>query len=184
MSEPTAAQLDYIESLTRRAGASLSEVKAQLQLDEPITVEGASKIIDALKDRLGIVGSETRPPKRGQGRAEDSGRLGATELRAIAEGRRPAPTDLAVDESWILFRLAKLIDLELAIGEPARWAGANQGEQIRVEHLEAYFGSVEAVATAFGVSVGTVRSGWGGVLPPNRVFEAVVKTRGYVQAPH
>lgn len=192
---PTSAQKDYLELLCRKLRTSLEEAIADAGLDEPLDIGGASKLIDRLKEQLdGQQEGEGKQPDQHAGvirtgregltaSGPSPATLNATELRLIAKGEMAERPGMSEDENWILYRLAKLTDLEQAIGEPVEWVGANVGEAIRVDHLVEYFGSIEAVATAFKVSVGTVRSGWGGVLPANRVHEAAWMTRGYVRPP-
>jgi len=89
--------------------------------------------------------------------------------------------DLDEDAAWCLQRLAKLRELERVLGTPAQWGGVNQRGPILMAHLTEYFGSLEAVASAFGVSVPTARA-WGAELPAARAWEAQVKTRNHVCA--
>lgn len=191
MAAATQAQLDYIQLLLRK----LPKGKGAPTVPPDLDIDGASALIDTLKARVAKTEQATTattapaatatapapavpaaPPATGAA-------LTAAQLQDISVGAMPAPESMSDAEHWILYRLAKLTDLELALGEPVSWAGANGGGPILVEHLVAYFGSVEAVATAFKVAVGTVRSGWSGIVPANRAHEAAWLTRGYVQPP-
>jgi len=192
---PTTKQLEFIGLLCRKLRTTQDEAIAAAGVKSPLDIAAASQLIDHLKDELdaqeagegdGAQSQRTASSTvqgAGASKAEKGRPLNATELRLISRGEMPERTVMSEDENWILYRLAKLTDLEQAIGEPVQWAGANYGEPIRVDHLVEYFGTVEAVATAFKVSVGTVRNGWGGVLPANRVHEAAWLTRGYVTPP-
>ncbi len=176
----TDAQRQYIHVLCGKAEVSVADAAKRAGVAEPLTIDSASKIIDALKQLLDA------KSEGGEGQGEEDvagGTRGASALRNIHEGVLPTPGDLNEAEAWVLHRLAKLTHIEQVIGQPVRWDGANAGGPILVEHLLACFGTVEAVATAFRVSVGTVRSGWGGVVPANRSHEAAWLTRGYVQPP-
>lgn len=192
---PTTKQLEFIELLCRKLRLSQDEAIAAAGVQPPLDIAAASQLIDHLKDKLDsqeegeggapeVRRNKTPPASARSGASGTSAApLNATELRLISRGEMPERSSMTDDENWILYRLAKLTDLEQAIGEPVAWLGANQGAPIRLEHLVEYFGSIEAVATAFKVSVGTVRNGWGGVLPANRVHEAAWLTRGYVTPP-
>ena len=176
----TDAQLQYIQSLCAKAELSSTDAAKRAGVAEPLSIDGASKVIDMLKQLL-----DPQPTGR-EGQGGDgvvSHTRSANALRNIHQGVLPTPDDLHEAEAWVLHRLAKLVHIEQAMGQPVRWDGANAGGPILVEHLLAFFGTVEAVATAFRVSVGTVRSGWAGVLPANRSHEAAWLTRGYVQPP-
>lgn len=190
VTQPTAAQLDYIDLLCRKLGVTRDAAAQAAGVALPLAIDTASAVIGFLKNELDVAETKAgKEPTSRRDKASPAGRregqgdakLSAKELRAIAGGKMPAPDALSEDENWVLFRLAKLTDLEHAIGEPVRWPGVNGGGPIRVEQLVQYFGSIEAVATAFGVSVGTVRNGWSGVVPANRAHEAAWLTRGYVQ---
>lgn len=176
----TQAQLDYIQRLCRKLGLSHDQAAAAGVSDAP-SIDAASATIDRLKAQLD---AKTAAEEGTAGKLAVQPRgLRAADLRRIAVGEEAAPDQMSEDDHWILHRLAKLADLELALQQPARWAGANAGGPILVEHLVAYFGSIELVAQMFRVTVATVRSGWGGVLPANRAHEAAWLTRGYVQPP-
>lgn len=177
MAAATPAQLEYIQRLLRKwpKGEPAPEIPADLD------IERASAMIDSLKARTAQ--PEQTAPKSPATRAAGSTTLTATDLRAIAEGSAAAPEAMTADEQWVLYRLARLAAVERSLEAPVAWNGANGEGPILVEHLVAYFGSVEAVATAFKVSVGTVRNGWSGFVPANRAHEAAWLTRGYVQPP-
>lgn len=175
MSTASEAQLSYIAVLVGKLGMTLESAMARHHVEAPLTVAGAGKLIRQLKSEVELT-TESSPKVGGP-----PATLTPALLRKIANGEQPAPVDLDQDASWILYRLAKLVDIEHAIGDPVRWPGVNRGGSITVEHLIQYFGTIDAVASAFGVSIGTVKSGWSGVLPRNREFEAVAKTRGFVQ---
>lgn len=173
---PSDKQLGYLRRLARDLGfASPAAALASMGAEMPVTVDQASAAIDLLKAKSEPAAEEPQPAKR-------SRFITARTLRRIDQGAAELPDTIDEDAAWVLKRLAKLRELETVMGAPPRWGGVNAGGPILIEHLVAYFSSIERVASEFGVSVATAK-GWGSQLPANRAYEAQVRTHGHVTVP-
>ena len=182
MTSASEAQLSYIAVLAGKLGLSVESAASRHSAEMPLTVAAAGKLIRQLKTEVENstqAGTQQGAPSG----SSQPGPMTPSTLRKIANGEILPPANLDADASWILYRLAKLVDVEQSLGDPVRWPGVNQGGPITVDHLIQYFGTIEAVAVAFDVSVGTAKSGWGGLLPRNRASDAEVLTRGFVKVP-
>lgn len=169
-------QLGYMRRLARDLGFDdASTALASMGAPMPLTVDQASAAINLLKAKTEQLPEESNPAKK-------SRYLTARMLRKIDEGAAEGSDPLDEDAAWVLKRLAKLRQLETVMGSPPVWNGVNAGGPILIEHLVAYFHSIERVASEFGVSVATVK-GWGTQLPANRTYEAQVRTQGHVSVP-
>lgn len=175
LQQVTPRQEHYLRSLAVEAGyADAQTACLALGVKVPTTKEEATAAISALEERV-------HPGEKGREDAKKARYLTPRLLRRIDTGELLPPSDLDEDAAWCLQRLAKLRELERVIGTPAQWGGVNQRGPILMAHLTEYFGSLEAVASAFGVSVPTARA-WGAELPAVRAWEAQVKTRNHVCA--
>lgn len=171
----TAKQTKWITELATKLGYESVEAACKAYgLQVPSTVEEASAAISALQEHLpGARPVETAEPKRQRF-------LTALQLKRIDCGEIPLPDSLDEAAAWVLQRLAALRNVERALGGAA-WKGVNNGGPILTQQLIDFFGSIETTASAFEVSVQTVRS-WGRELPAARRFEAQVKTGNHVCA--
>lgn len=171
----TQKQTNWITELAGKLGyESVDAACRAYGIPIPRTVEETSAAISALQEHLpGGRPAEKPEPKRPRF-------LTALQLKRIDMGEMPAPDGLDEPAAWVLQRLATLRNVERAMGGAA-WDGVNKRGPILMEQLNEYFGSVEATASAFEVSVQTVRS-WGRELPAGRRYEAQVKTGNYVCA--
>ena len=116
----------------------------------------------------------------------------AKQLHDYATGAVPAPGELDRYATWVLRRLATLdavlaaIPQEALIGptstSPGQRRNVNVGGPIMMTHLLLYYSTWDRLAEAMGVTVSTAKS-WGDRLPEARVFEAEVKTAGFVRVP-
>lgn len=148
---------------------------ADLEATGSINAAQASKIIDALAPEAGRPKPAPAPASAGQGAIAN--------LRRLADPALELPTGLDSDARWIVSRLRKLAVIERLLSTDRRPSkGINDGGPILVSQLISFFGSDDSVATAFGVSVQTVKA-WGVHLPANRAYEAEVITDGFVVAP-
>lgn len=185
MDQASSSQLTYIAVLVGKLGQTEDQVLERLKLKKPISKASAGSLIRQLKieiDQAGE-GGKAMPSIDTPHEQIRSSMITPEALRKISNNELPAPANLSEDASWILYRLAKLADIEQTLGDPVRWPGVNQGGPITVQSLVDHFGNHEAVALAFKVSIGTVKSGWGAYLPQNRGSDAELLTRGYVKAP-
>lgn len=171
----THKQSKWIKEIASKLGyESVEDACKAHDLRVPVTVEGTSHAISILQEHLNGArsadASESKRPKF----------LTALQLKRIDCGEMAAPDTLDQAAAWVLQRLAQLRSVERALNGAA-WNGVNNRGPILISHLIEFFGSIEATAAAFEVSVQTVRS-WGRELPAARRFEAQVKTGNHVCA--
>lgn len=185
----TEAQHDYIAKLAKTAGyASIHEACAAVLGvdvasigDKALTSGEAHRVIEALKqprDDKPVAASDADTAKRRF--------LTARHLRLITTGEMAAPATLDDDAKWVLDRLARDRRVAKAFGDTdtcrTTTAGVNGSGPILLEHLLGYFKTWDALAEAFGVTVPSAKA-WGTQLPASRIYEAEVKTNGYVRVP-
>ena len=174
-------QGSLIKRLAKELGfASTDDALGALGMRRPLSVSQAREAItEFLARQKARAGTEL--PQSGGARKY----LTARHLREIDEGARRAPAELDADAEWVIDRLAKLRKVYAAVGADGAptccVAAVNAGGPIEVRMLVDYFGSIEQVAAAFDVSVGSAKQ-WGTHLPRARAYEAQVKTNGYVVA--
>lgn len=167
----TPKQAGYLKALFERAGyptieAGLVGIGRAGDAQDGLDVTRASALITELE-------SQQRP-------ALDAPPSGLAEvaryLRAAAGARASLPESVLSDRDarWVLDRLSH--------EERHETQNVNRGGPIQMQALSEYFGSWEALAAAFGVTVHTAKA-WGSNLPQARAYEAQVKTRGHFHAP-
>jgi len=176
-------QHGYAARLAKQAGyASLSEAcvkalerPADLLVADGISVAEASKVIARLQSD-----ADARP------RPFKATYLTPRQLRRIASGECAPPAELDEDATWILDRLAKAHAIAGLFGAAdaiqRRQAPVNGDGPIEMQQLLTHYGSWDAIAEAFAVTVSTAKA-WGAHLPAARAYEAEIKTDGYVRAP-
>jgi len=171
----TPRQSSWLHDLVHRLGHETVEAACKAYgLTVPDTVEETSLVISALSEHL----PGQRPAEKAE--SKRSRFLTPLQLQKIDSGEMEMPDNLDAPAAWCLQRLASLRKIEQAMAGSA-WGGVNKRGPILIDQLTTYFGSVEATASAFEVSVQTVRA-WGRELPAARRFEAEVKTKGFVCA--
>ncbi|OGU24395.1 MAG: hypothetical protein A2580_08635 [Hydrogenophilales bacterium RIFOXYD1_FULL_62_11] len=174
----TQPQAGYLKRLAKEKGfADVDAALASLQLSPPLSIEQASAVIDKLTKLPGATESGAKEVERKPRQRF----LTARHLLQIHKGERSVPEDIDPDAVEVIQRLAALRDVQTVLGGLTAQKGVNAGGPILVQQLIEYFGSAEAVASTFQVSLETVK-GWGAELPQKREFEAQVRTRGYVCA--
>lgn len=177
----TPKQEQYLQRLVGDLGFdSVAAACRAIELDNPTTLEQTSRVISLLEARLSKHKGDV-PPAAPEPRK--SRFLTARALRRIDAGETPAPETLDDDAAWVLQRLARVRQAEAIFQavEPPLGRNINQNGPILIETLVAHFGSIEAVASAFEVSVPTAKA-WGAELPSARRWEAQVKTGNQVCA--
>lgn len=180
----TPKQEQYLQRLVADLGFdSVASACMAIELDPPGTLEQTSRVISVLEARLAHRKADTgsTPPVSTDTRKNRF--LTARALRRIDSGEAPAPEPLDDDAAWVLQRLARLRKAEAIFqttDSPAA-RNLNHNGPILIETLVAHFGSIEAVASAFEVSVPTAKA-WGAELPSARRWEAQVKTGNKVCA--
>lgn len=107
--------------------------------------------------------------------------LTARHLRNIALGKRAPPSSLDEDAEWVLRHLKFSLAVE-AMYVPTPIEPINGNAAITIDHLVSVFGSLEQIAEAFSVSLGTVK-GWGTLLPQRYASTAEIQSGGRVRAP-
>lgn len=178
----TERQHRYLAVLARRCGypsplAVCAEVLGQSPeelLENPPDTTTARRVIEYLEKAGGFLKhgrSSEQHPTPGQ-------------LRQWAEAGE-LPSGLDEDSKVIVESLQQLSRIKgiLSVGETQRVSkGVNGNSPIEVAHLLQFYGSWDTLADAFGITVATVKS-WGRFVPENRVYEAEVRTNGYVRVP-
>jgi hypothetical protein len=113
----------------------------------------------------------------------------AKQLRDYATGKKAPPLELDEHARWCLDRLLMHEQIRAILtGEQPRARpatppqGVNGQGPITMQHLLDHFKTWDRVADAFKVTVPTAKA-WGALVPENRVYEAEVKTNGYVRVP-
>lgn len=205
----TTAQEEYAKKLATKAGFVSLEAACEAHSGRPsvilsvtpYTKDQATAVITWLEKKTGVPARATKPSSadggtnghtnghaNGQGN-EDAGKprsrfLTARHLRLIATHQEAAPPELDEDARWVLARLHRLDAIEAFVrrGSSDQRLAVNGNDPIKVAQLVEYFGTEEAVADAFAVSLQTVRA-WGPVLPPVHGFRAEVLTNGFVHVP-
>lgn len=182
----TDRQRNYIIVLAKRRGfasplaacaAALGRSPEDIKANPPDT-STARKVIEYLEQ------SEASE-ERGAGSTGQGG-VTAQQLRRIADSGS-IPADLDEDSRRVVEALIQnaRIKVILAVEEPVavrHKAGVNANARIELEHLLKYFKTWDNLADAFKVTVPTAKA-WGQYVPENRVFEAEVRTNGYVRVP-
>lgn len=187
----TERQGKYIMVLAKKTGyasafeataAALGRSQEDIRANPPST-QDARKAIEYL-ERKDAAGSITQSPCDTDHRPH----VTAKQLRQFATSG-DVPADLDEDSIWIVERLLQherarlvLVGEDPATGHARYRRGVNRNNRIELEHLLAYFKSWDNLADAFGVTVPTAKA-WGQFLPENRIFEAEVRTNGYVNVP-
>lgn len=150
---------------------------AQNLLQNPPTTTEARQVIQHLQAKLDSAQQATATSLAGS----------SSLLRRYAE-QGEAPADLDEDSLWIVTQLQRADRARAALaGEQIAIAkhqpqGFNSGKRIEVEHLLKYFKSWDNLADAFKVTVPTAKA-WGQYVPENRIYEAEVRTNGFVRVP-
>lgn len=193
-------QSDYIKALALKAGfatpldacGSVLGMEATTLLQSPPDTTQARKVIDALK---GMVDSKKSAPDTKPEQAahqppsnEASRDTTPSKLRAHAAARE-IPSGLDSDSTFIIKALiqhevvrAVMSGEQLTLPRPRSNGGANGNKRIEMDHLLKFFRNWDELADAFGVTVPTAKA-WGTYVPDSRVFEAEVRTNGYVRVP-
>lgn len=180
----TPKQEQYLQRLVGDLGFdSVAAACRAIELDNPTTLEQTSRVISVLEARLAKHKGDLEPPAPNATEPRKSRFLTARALRRIDAGEASAPETLDDDAAWVLQRLARVRQAEAIFqtAEPTAGRNINQNGPILIETLVAHFGSIEAVASVFEVSVPTAKA-WGTELPSARRWEAQVKTGNKVCA--
>lgn len=188
----TDRQRSYLDSLARRAGYEDAAAACKFILTaagmkwtglDALSLQDARYVITELEHDAPA--SEGALPS-----AQDAAgiaSLSACDLRAIAMGAMDRPHGLDSDARWVLERLqfAQHVLAHVPSDHPLRpppSRGVNGDEPMLMEHLLAYFKTWDRLADAFRVTVPTAKA-WGTLVPDARMYEAEVKTGGYVRVP-
>lgn len=185
----TERQGNYIMALAKKAGyPSAFEACATILGRSEADIRGAHldtkdarRVIEFLEPKDGATNT---PANDSPHRTHGTAKL----LRQYAT-TGDVPQDLDEDSVWVVERLlqherarAVLAGEDPATGHARYRRGVNHNNRIELEHLLTYFKSWDNLADAFGVTVPTAKA-WGQFLPENRIFEAEVRTNGYVRVP-
>lgn len=187
----TERQGKYIIVLAKRTGytsafeataAALGRSQDDIRAKPPET-QDARKVIEFL-ERKDAGATSTQSSQDTSHRPH----VTAKQLRQFATSG-DVPEDLDEDSIWVVERLLQherarvvLAGEDPASGHARYRRGVNRNNRIELEHLLTYFKSWDNLADAFGVTVPTAKA-WGQFLPENRIFEAEVRTNGYVTVP-
>ena len=187
----TERQGKYIMALAKKTGyasafeacaAVLGRPEAGIR-EVPLDTKDARKVIEFLERKDGA--STPPTPTRDTGHSTH----GTAKLLRQYATTGDVPQDLDEDSVWVVERLlqherarAVLAGEDPATGHARYRRGVNRNNRIELEHLLTYFKSWDNLADAFGVTVPTAKA-WGQFLPENRIFEAEVRTNGYVCVP-
>lgn len=171
-------QHGYVHALAKRVSMPdlrqlCVQVLGAIPENGQLTVSEASRVIDAVE---AMTWQKTKPGNSPRVRV-----MSAQLIRAIATGAEAKPADADPDSLWVLEMVERaLLITQVVRNEPGQ-GGCNNHGPIRMSALIEHFGDIERLATAFGVTVSTVKS-WGDTLPQAREYEAEVKTYRRFQA--
>lgn len=189
----TANQHGYIERLASERGFStpiaacieiLGRDVCDLLANPPDTL-AARKVIEALEAMPKKSAADSKVRRLPGGGTYTT----AKHLRDYATGRKAPPLELDEHARWCLDRLLMHEQIRALIaGEQPRSKpaapphGVNGQGPITMQQLLDHFKNWDRLAEAFKVTVPTAKA-WGTFVPENRVYEAEVKTNGYVRVP-
>lgn len=189
----TPNQHGYIERLALERGFSTA-IAACIEILGRDVCDLLASPPDTLAARKVIEALEGMPKKAApDGKVRRIGPAGqyttAKQLRDYATGKKAPPLEIDEHARWCLDRLLMQEQIRAIVAgeQPKARAvtpplGVNGQGPISIQHLLDHFKSWDRLADAFKVTVPTAKA-WGTLVPENRVYEAEVKTNGYVRVP-